>query len=198
MWFDDQKFEKDWHGTCQNTYGEETKQLVYAKYMGLDMVHDGRSPFSIDMKGKKVLDIGGGPVSLLLKCNNVEGTVIDPCDYPAWVKDRYWQSGIQYIKAPAESIVGDQGKYDEVWIYNVLQHTIDPKIIISNALRVGKKIRIFEWIETEIYLGHPHAFTKEDLDQMLGCREGDAEIGELKGEGECYGKFYSNIIEINQ
>ena len=38
-WVKAQKWEKDWHASCQNSYGEEQKQLVYAHRMGLKTFH---------------------------------------------------------------------------------------------------------------------------------------------------------------
>lgn len=185
-----QEFERDWWGTCQNTYGEETKQLFYAKLMGLEMKHDGvHSPYHIDAKGMYILDIGGGPISLLLKCNNLAyGKVVDPCPYPAWVAERYAEARIDYVKKSGESI--DDSGFDEVWIYNVLQHVEDPELIIKNALRAGKVLRIFEWIDIPPHEGHPHMLTAEKLDEWIGKK---GIIGMATGENECYGKYYTNV-----
>ena len=85
------EWEKQWWGTCQNTYGEEEKQVVCATKMGLRFFHDGKGPYNIDMHGSSVLDIGGGPCSLLLKCVNVKGKVADPLllGFPHWILERY-------------------------------------------------------------------------------------------------------------
>ena len=139
----DQEAESKWWGTCQNTYGEETKQLVYAKYMKLVPTHDGNSPYSFDMEGKTVLDIGGGPCSMLLKCRNLKsGYVIDPCSYPLWVSLRYSMAKIKYARCNGEDV--GEFKVDEVWIYNVLQHCKDPKKIIQRATESAPVLRIFE------------------------------------------------------
>src|ERR1035441_8915336 len=68
-----QKHEVNWWGNCVNTFGEETKQLVYARLMGLQIWDDGNSPFNIMTGARTVLDIGGGPVSMLLKFRPVYG-----------------------------------------------------------------------------------------------------------------------------
>jgi hypothetical protein len=41
-------------GDCTNTFDEEQKHYVYARYMGL-----GRKHYSFDAQGRRVLDIGG-------------------------------------------------------------------------------------------------------------------------------------------
>jgi 2-polyprenyl-3-methyl-5-hydroxy-6-metoxy-1,4-benzoquinol methylase len=185
-WSEAQEWESDWWGTCQNTYGEEEKQIVYARKMGLPFYHDGRSPYNIDMDGKSVIDIGGGPVSLLLKCTGlVRATVVDPLEVPHWVALRYEEAGIMFEQKPAEQIK-DKRSYDEAWIYNCLQHTASPKKIVKNALRVAEIVRVFEWIETRINEGHPHSFTANQLDQWLGG-EGKSETLKYPTlRGKCY------------
>jgi len=166
-----QHFEAGWWGTCVNTYGEETKQLAYAKLMGLDPgPWQAGNPWPVyDMSRKSVLDIGGGPVSMLLKCTNLgRAVVVDPCTYPGWVHHRYDTHGVEYVEMPAEDFDADGFVYDEVWIYNVLQHTISPEQIIRSARTVGKRLRIFEWVETESYLGHPHSLQVTDLQDWCG------------------------------
>ena len=189
-WNDAQEWERQWWGSCQNTYGEEQKQLLYANRMGLRPHHDGRSPYNFDLNGRSVLDIGGGPVSLLLKCTNVkQAMVADPCDYPQWVKLRYNEARILYRRISGEEI--DFTNYDEVWLYNVLQHTQDPEKIIRNAQRAGRIIRIFEWIETRINEGHPHSFTEQQLNEWLG---GEGKVETLNGQANCWGKCYYGIF----
>jgi hypothetical protein len=187
-WKDDQEWEKNWWGNCTNTYGEEQKQLLYASKMGLPTFHDKKSPYNLLVSGK-ILDIGGGPVSLLLKSPNATGKVVDPCEYPQWVHDRYKLAGIEYQQVAGEDI--DETGYDEVWVYNVLQHTKDPKKIIDNAKKAGKIIRLFEWINTKISKGHPHSFTAVQLDGWLNGK-GKTEM--LNGQSHCFGECYYGIF----
>lgn len=191
-WKKAQKWEADWWNTCHNTYGEEEKQIVYAQKMGLRFYHNGKSPYNIDMNGKSVIDIGGGPASLLLKCTGlIRGTVVDPLDVPHWVILRYEEAGIFLDQNPAEEI--EDGIYDEAWIYNCLQHTENPKDIIENTLRVAKVVRLFEWVETSINDGHPHSFTAEQLDKWLRG-EGKVETLSLHTlRGKCYYGIFIGI-----
>jgi len=188
-WLKAQRWETNWWGNCISTFGEETKQLLYARKMGLMFHHDGKSPYNIDMQGKRVLDIGGGPCSLLLKCVNVKGKAIDPLCPPLWVLGRYASAGIGYQMTAAENI--NENDWDEVWIYNVLQHVEDPEKVIANAKRAGKLIRIFEWIDTPTNQGHPHSLTEECLNKWLG---GEGKVEVLKGENTCSGKCYYGIF----
>lgn len=173
-WVEHQAFERDWHGDCVSTeFGERLKQTVYARKMGLRFEHDGKSPFSIDMGGKSVMDIGGGPYSMLLFCKNVKGAVLDPCHYPKWVYERYDAAGIGWIQMSAEELQRDVGS--EIWIYNCLQHVLDPAKIIKNARRSARLIRIFEWLNIPPCPGHPHELSADKLDEWLGG-EGKVEM----------------------
>lgn len=151
------------------------------------------------LTGKSILDIGGGPVSMLLKTEEFErAIVIDPCEYPEWVKARYQAAGIEFYKIAGEDLLTpgmidelqEFPPVDEIWIYNVLQHTQDPEKIIDNARKLAKTIRIFEWINTEITAGHPHSLSQEKLDLWLG---GHGTIENLN-RNNCFGWAYYGVF----
>ncbi len=182
-------FEQEFWGNCTNTLGEEIKQTIYMRCMGLRFSADWRSEFNIDMDGKSVIDIGGGPVSLLLKCSNVRGLVIDPLPYPDWVHLRYEAAGIASARKRGEDLTGITG-FDEAWIYNVLQHVDDPGMIIENARHAAKTIRLFEWINIRPYKGHPHMLTEGFLSSALGGPGKTEWLNESGCQGQCfYGVF---------
>lgn len=194
VWEIAQKGEREWwfDGVHDNAraYEEQEKQKVYAEKMGLALLPDG----TYDLGGKSVLDIGGGPVSLLLKCKNLDGArVLDPMDIPEWVKARYAEHDIMYERIKGEE-VGNGGvllAFDEVWLYNALLHTEDPQKVIERAKAAGKVIRIFEWLNTTKNDMHPHTFTKEQLDEWLGCNGDVEDIG--YGNGYVT-KSYSAVV----
>lgn len=174
-WEEHQDWENAWWGPCVNTFGEEAKQLTYADRMGLvNQGRDGQWPV-YDLGEKSIMDIGGGPTSILLKCvpPSDEGgprQVFDPCMYPTWVEDRYKAAGIDAVFMKGEDLRRDvqTGSWDEVWIYNVLQHVEDPVAILRNAARIGKVVRLFEWIDTPPAPGHPNTITAEMVRAELG------------------------------
>lgn len=166
-WKDDQSWEANWWGNCLNIYGEETKQRRYAKCMGLQELSNSQFSFYYDIKDKTILDIGGGPSSLLLKCINIGyGCVVDPIEWPHWTLARYEFADIDFVLGKGEDV--NETGYDEVWIYNVLQHVVDPGLIIENAKRAGKIIRLFEWLEIGEAPGHPHNLLEEQMNEWLG------------------------------
>ena len=194
-WTEHQEWEREWHSNCVNSINEELKQLVYARKMGLKMTPNDKTPYSFDLEGKKVLDIGGGAYSLLLKCENFsKAVIVDPCDYPKWIYERYNSGGISSLVVSGEDLLKEElGIFDEVWIYNLLQHVKNPKKVIKNALASGKIIRMFEWIENGITKGHPNNLTKAELDLWL---KGIGKIENLNESG-CVGLSYYGIFKGN-
>lgn len=190
-WEDDQEFERSWWGDCTNTFTEETKQLTYAYKMGLQVYsNNGKWP-CYNLEGKSILDIGGGPVSMLLKCENKGSCLVaDPCNYPSWILSRYDVAHIGYSIVSGENLTW-VGRYDEVWIYNVLQHTQDPEKIIQNAKDLAPVLRIFEWIDLPAHEGHPQELKEENLNEWIGG-EGKTE---WLNENGCHGRAYYGYFE---
>jgi SAM-dependent methyltransferase len=127
--------------------------------------------------GKSILDIGCGPWSMLLRCYNAGRLVgVDPLQYPPSVVRRYRNYGIEFLNLPGEQIPPPEqqacfGYFDEVWIYNVLQHVVDPQKVLQNAIASAAKLRIIEWVNIPPHPGHPHMLTAEALLQWLpGCK----------------------------
>lgn len=191
-WKKAQIWERKWWDKCLNTFFEEEKQLVYADRMGLTRSPSAKTPYQFDMEDKSVLDIGGGPVSLLLKCVNVRGYVVDPLmdKFPKWVKKRYRRAKILTADRRGE-VLSKHPKVDEVWIYNCLQHTENPKKIIEVAKEVGDLIRMFEWVDTEISPGHPSVLREKKLNKWLG---GEGKVEHMTKK--CKGKAYYGIFQV--
>lgn len=176
----DLEFEKEYWGNCCNTFDEEQKHYVYARLMGIDI-----EGYGFNVHGKTILDIGGGPVSMLLKAKNLKlGKVVDPLVYPNWTISRYASNGIQVDVKRGED-TKEKG-WDEAWIYNCLQHTDDPGLIIKNALKAAKVVRLFEWIDIPAHEGHPHELTKATLDEWLDTKGNQIKLA----QSGCYGTGY--------
>jgi hypothetical protein len=185
-----------WKQVYLNTFNEENKQILYADRMGLKKANIPHSPYFYDLEGRSVLDIGGGPTSLLLKCVNAfASAVADPLMhmYPSWIIDRYVYADLDAISVKGEDLDTDV-PFDEVWLYNVLQHTDRPRSIIDNALEIGDIVRIFEWIDTPANIGHPHTLTEDKLNEWLG---GFGRV-EWVNERSCRGKAYYGIFMGNK
>lgn len=111
-----------------------------------------------------VVDIGGGPISLLLHFyNRPSCTVVDPIDFDKKWIDNYNTNKIVYVKSMAEDYLVNfcGSKFDEVWMYNCLQHVQDPIFILENLYKLAPVLRISEPCNTPVDLWHPHTFTPE-------------------------------------
>jgi hypothetical protein len=175
---------------CCNTYDEDTKHYTYGRLMGLTQQYH-----NFILPNISVVDIGGGPTSMLLKCRGLtSGVIIDPIEYPEWTKQRYQSVNITTIVARGEDIevAGQEKAFDEAWIYNCLQHTDDPELIIKNARQLANTIRIFEWIDIPPHRGHPQELKEHLLNKWLG---GEGHVAELD-ENICHGKSYSGVFEV--
>jgi hypothetical protein len=185
-------FEAEFWGDCANTWHEEEKQFVYAQRMGLRAFWGGAHPPTYDLLGQQIIDIGGGPVSLLLKCVNFHHAVVaDPGEWPEWVRARYAAHGVDLWLARGEDLTG--GPFDEAWIYNVLQHTHDPERVVANARKLARLVRIFEWIEVDPYPGHAHRLEQEALDEWLGA---PGFVTDLAERG-CVGRAYYGVVQTS-
>jgi hypothetical protein len=157
------KFEEEYWDKG-NIWFEERKHYSYAKFMGIKEVL-----WSFDVENKSILDIGGGPCSMLLKCRNLKrGKVVDPIEWPLWVKERYKHNKIELQTGTGEDI--NETGWDEVWIYNCMQHAIDAKKLIQNAKRSAKVLRIFEWIDVPPHEGHPIELTEDRLNEWINAK----------------------------
>lgn len=175
-------------GDCNNTFKEEEKHFVYGKLMGLKQQGD-----RFILPGIRVLDIGGGPVSLLLKCEGlVKGRVVDPIDFPDWTKDRYKTHGIDVTVGKGEDHVFEG--YDEAWIYNMIGLADDPTKLIENAFKSAKVVRVFEWIK-EDNNRVSRQFSEDEFNELFAVTSDlNGKVVELKQRG-CYGKAYYGVFE---
>jgi hypothetical protein len=189
-----QEWEQSWWESCTLTFGEEAKQITYAHRMGLvNEPRLGKWPV-YDLHGRSVIDLGGGPVSMLLKCvNRGSSIVVDPCPYPDWVGARYAHVGIDVWYLPAEDYRSALF-FDEAWCYNVLQHVVDPELVIATAKAQAGFLRIFEWIETETNVGHPHSLHADTLNKLIG--NGASGTVEMMNENGAVGLAYYGAFPL--
>jgi hypothetical protein len=181
-------FEEKYWGDCTNTFDEDQKHYIYAKFMGLNVTH-----YTINIPRMKILDVGGGPTSMLLKTDNlIEGKVWDPISYPSWTLGRYKSKNISVVHKYGEDL--DEEGWDEVWLYNCLQHTHDPQRIIANCLKAGHTFRIFEWIDIPAHEGHPQVLTQALLDSWIGASGNVVALDHRTNHMGCTGRAYTAIV----
>ena len=153
VWNDAQKWERNWWMTARNQHATEIRKNEFVGKMMF--LHEG-------VPDKTVIDIGCGPLSLLLRHPVKSGVGVDPIHYGD-LEDAYEAKGITRLVKCGEDLTVADGLYDEAWIYNCLQHVKDPVKIIENAMTIANKVRIFEWTYIKPYTGHLHELTPDLL-----------------------------------
>jgi len=152
-WEEAQKYERNWWVVYTGNHPDEIrKNNIEARFMMVDQ----------GLPGKSVIDIGCGPLSLLQRIKVGTGTAVDPCHYGDLEKE-YEKNGIRRLYKKGEDLSEADGTFDEAWIYNCLQHVLNPTQILENAMKVASIVRIFEWIHIDPYEGHLHKLTPELL-----------------------------------
>jgi glycosyltransferase involved in cell wall biosynthesis/SAM-dependent methyltransferase len=168
VWEEANRWESEWWGLEPNDKwkSEIEKQWTYARLMGL--------PKHPDLRSTRVLDVGCGPVSMLLKASGLTKgkrtcVGIDPLKVSQETIRRYEKAGIMFLNMKAEDIKPEafDGGFDEVWVYNCLQHTEDPKKILDKIKKVTKAIRLFEWLDLPPCPGHPQTLTEALFDEAF-------------------------------
>lgn len=132
----------------------------YKHVLGLDVE---------DVTGRIIIDLGGGPISILCHFDCPDSVVVDPLDIPTAFITRYHSYNISYWKIQAEKLLSDfqSPKFDEVWMYNCLTHTQNPEFILKNVHKLAPILRIGEPMGTNIDVAHPHTFTVDQMKQWL-------------------------------
>ena len=179
-WKKCQEFErKSWGDQIylEETNGEVIKQNTYAFHLGL--LDNG---FPINLENKKILDVGAGPVSLLLRSENFKKAVaLEPLFYSEEVDLEYSKRGILLNRIPAEEMKYKK-EFDEIWMYNCLQHVMSPVEILEKIKKAGNFLRIFEWINIEPHEGHPHLLTEDFFVEILNLSPEDYRIEDFNTE----------------
>jgi 2-polyprenyl-3-methyl-5-hydroxy-6-metoxy-1,4-benzoquinol methylase len=185
QWTQAQEHEAEYWGNClgMHVWNEFVKQEQYGREMGLFSEY-GNGSGELEMQGKTVLDVGGGPVSMTLRClNATKLVVVDPLKWLPSVLRRYHHYGIDLVRSAAENLP-DIGKFDEVWMYNVLQHVNDPHRVldaVTKHVAVGGVFRIFEWLNIPTDKCHLHTLTAAMiLNSLTGMRIIQVRIPTLK------------------
>jgi len=120
----------------------------------------------LDLKNKTILEIGPARIAALLYCNNYGPSyIVEPTIYED-SEELYGDKKITFIREIYEDC--ESPKVDEIWLFNVLQHIIDPDLFVEKCKKNAKIIRFFEPINTPIEVHHPHSFSFDDYKKYFG------------------------------
>lgn len=154
--------QKNWNECIKKNEIEDLREISLRRYLDVMELVRGQ-----DLKGAKVLDIGAGYTSILPTFTNYGvSTIVDP-SYP--YKDivlGYANKKIIYVCRKAEDFEIDE-EFDEVWIYNVLKHVLDPDAILDKLPGRAKLLRIAEITDDIIDEAHPYVIKPEWLSKKL-------------------------------
>jgi hypothetical protein len=187
-WMAAQDQEKKEHCLTFNTAKDHYKLVYdyYFNYLNIDK----------NLNNKSILEIGPAKIAGLFFCSNYKSSyIIEPTIYDDCLP--FYDKNIKFIHEPAEICIFP--KVDEIWLLNVLQHTIDPNLIIEKCKQNCKIIRFFEPINTPIDLAHPHSFTLDYYRDKFGNNINHYTGGEITNnfhQHECaYGVWENNTYE---
>lgn len=115
---------------------------------------------------KIIMEIGCADVPALMFCSGYKPSyIIEPMPSPILL-ELTKELPITILVAPAEDTVFPL--VDELWLFNVLQHVIDPDVIINKCKEAASTIRFFEPINDHIDVCHLHTFTLEYFQKYFG------------------------------
>lgn len=157
-WAEAQEAERRFHNDPKDValvkYSESYSQ--YFKWLGIDP----------DLKGKSIIEIGPADVPALYFCENYsQSCIIEPMP-STLLYELVFDLPICLSMVVAED--NDINNCDEVWLFNVLQHVLDPDKVVDNCKKWAKTIRYFEPVDQPISDCHPHAPTQDDFKRWFG------------------------------
>ena len=123
--------------------------------------------FNFDVSEKKIMEIGPGVFAALLYSKNTQNSfIVEPLDLPENVLAQYANKNITVLKGAIEDL--NLPQVDEVWVFNVMQHILEPEIFVSKIKKIAKKILFFEPINTPIDQLHVYSYTLSDFQKYFG------------------------------
>jgi hypothetical protein len=144
----------------------ESSQDSFNKWRGIYDFYFRYLDINLDLNNKSILEIGPAKISALLYCDNYNVSyVVEPTRYED-TEYLYEGKNITFIRDLYEEC--ESPKVDEIWLFNVLQHIVDPDLFIEKCKQNAKIIKFFEPINTPIEIHHPHSFTFEDYVKYFG------------------------------
>lgn len=181
-WNEAQAAERSLHNLDINT-GYAHYKDTYINYFRL-------LKLGFDLGGLSIAEIGPADVPALAYCRNIsrKSKIIEPMPSDILLK---LSPGIDIVPHPLECITEDI-KTDEVWLFNVMQHIIDPDAFVSKCKEMAKRIRFFEPINYPTSIHHPHEYTMDDFKEWFGDCATLYKGGSIRGfhESDCaYGVY---------
>lgn len=133
----------------------------YFRYLGMEF----------EQHGKKIIEVGPADFPALGYCNGFKDSVVVepmPSAHLQYIAAQCEFAVITIMTQPLEEIYfSEPHLFDECWLFNVMQHIIDPDLFIEKCKQSAKLIRFFEPINEGICVYHPHVYTREDFEKWF-------------------------------
>lgn len=188
-WQQAQKAERKFHdGRTWSEKAKEYKEMysTYLAVLGFDIAGSG----SVN----KVLEVGCADVPMLyfVKCKNAH--ICEPMPSKL-LNNICYENDFTQHSCKFEDMPEPAELFNEIWLFNVMQHVQDPEKFIEKAKRIGRTIRFFEPIDWPIEIYHPFSYTIDDYKRWFGGCVQFYKGGSIKGfhESNCaYGVWRAN------
>lgn len=179
-WLQAQEAERNCHQSDFSS-GFQHYRIVYKhtfRYLGM----------SFDQNGKRILEVGPADFPALAYCHNYRGVIVEPMPSPH-LSDICREREIEVLTNPVEEI--DLPQVDEAWIFNVLQHVIDPDLLVEKCKEAASVVRYFEPVDYPTCEYHPHTFSEADFIRWFGetKRYTDRGVERFFDADCCYGNW---------
>ena len=124
-----------------------------------------------DAQPASVLEIGAGPQGLVTRYGGgARKVAVEPMPLAFADVDGYARAGATLCQMPIERwhALNEGEHFQEVWMTNVLQHVINPALVLWIATAHAlERIRIFEWVDEPISTVHLHSLRATEIDEGL-------------------------------
>ncbi|MER2195016.1 class I SAM-dependent methyltransferase [Methylobacterium brachiatum] len=142
--------------------------------------------------GKRVLDVGCGPVgSLEWATEALERVGLDPLA-DSYVKLNRGLHQMRYVAAPSESIPFPNGRFDVVTMFNALDHVEDVGRTVGELKRVcapGGTILLIVEINHPPTVTEPHLLDMSIVDQFDDFTVARIEVFGIRDDHDVYGSL---------
>lgn len=131
-----------------------------------------------EFEDKTIIEVGPALYPCLVNVKTQKSIVIEPLFdfFPPHIKSLYSINNIACITQPLEEIEDNLFNCDEIWVFNIMQHIIDPDLFIDKCIMLSKIIRIFEPIDCPTNNSHPHTYSIDYFLNKFSNFENDLKI----------------------
>ncbi len=122
------------------------RKVIREKLFGNAVSEDTSQMESFLKPGDKIIDLGAGHC-LYTKLLKDKGYDVQPVD----IKNHSYYKEIEVYVYDGEHLPFKDNEFDVCLLRSVLHHTLDPEIVLKEAVRVSKKLTIYENVVTNVF-----------------------------------------------